>query len=249
MESASRLIYTEGMHSLHQKRVIVTGASGGLGPSIVEACLALGAHVIATARRRTALDEVRAALNHHDRLDTAECDVTDPVGLEALFDAVERKGPLWGVVHVVGGFGYGPIADLRDDEVTSLLSINLASTTLVMRGALKRMRSRGEGSFVAISSATAESNTPSFGLYGATKAAVNYLVKTATMEHLDSNIRINAVAPATMDTPDNRKAMPNANAQNWVNTRDVAATVVWLLSDESRATRGAILTLRTREAP
>ena len=83
----------------------MTGVTGGLGPALVEAFLALGAEVLATGRRRTALDDLRAGVSHHERLHTAECDVGDAEGTEALLKV--------GVSAVKVGVGPGSICTTR----------------------------------------------------------------------------------------------------------------------------------------
>jgi len=77
--------------------------------------------------------------------------------------------------------------------------------------------------------------------YTASKAAVAALTVALSEEVVKADILVNAVAPSTMDTPANRKAMPNADHTAWAKVEEVAATILFLASPENRVTRGAVV--------
>lgn len=228
------------------RRVLVTGASGGLGTHVVEAFLAVGAHVVASARKKTGLDALRAAMRTSDRLALAECDVTDPEMVERMFTGVERDGPLHAVIAVVGTWKGGSVADTDDATYRQLVATNLDASFFVMRAAAKRMKPRGEGSIVVIASLTAAAPSPGAAVYGATKAAVVHLVQSAAAELLGSGVTVNALLPGTMDTPDNRSAMPDADPARWTRPQDVAAVAVRLCGGDGRGVTGAAIPLPSR---
>jgi NAD(P)-dependent dehydrogenase (short-subunit alcohol dehydrogenase family) len=228
---------------LHGQHIVVTGATGGLGPHLVEALLACGAHVIAAARVRTRLDELRAGLAQHERLDVAECDATSATGVERLLDGVDRNGGLDAVVHAVGAFTYGPLAERSDAEVERLVACNLSSTALVLRGAVRRMVPRRSGSIVVVAADRALAPAPNFALYGASKAGAVHLVQALAEEVRPAGVRVNALLPGVIDTPDNRAAMPDADASGWVRPEELAKAAVWLCSVGARAVSGALLRL------
>lgn len=228
---------------LHGERILVTGATGGLGPHLVEALLACGAHVVAAARVRTRLDELRASLSHHDRLHVAECDTASPEGVETLVEAVHGGGGVHSVVHAVGAFLYGPLAELTDADVQRVISCNLTSTALVVRGALRRMVPQGRGRIVVVAADRAMAPAGQFALYGAAKAGAVHLVQAVAEEVHSSGVRIHALLPGVIDTPGNRAAMPDADPSGWVSPADVAKSAVWLCSGESAAVNGALVRL------
>jgi NAD(P)-dependent dehydrogenase (short-subunit alcohol dehydrogenase family) len=228
---------------LHGERILVTGATGGLGPHLVEALLACGAHVVATARTRTRLDELRASLSHHERLHVAECDTASPAGVEALIEAVDARGGLHAVVHAVGAFVYGPLSERTDTEVDRVIACNLTSTTLVVRGALRRMLPRGRGRIVVVAADRALAPAPNFALYGAVKAGVVHLVQAVAEEVHPSGVRIHALLPGVIDTPGNRAAMPDADPSGWVAPQELAKAAVWLCSSGAQAVNGALVRL------
>ena len=226
---------------LDGQRVLVTGATGGLGPSLVEAFLAVGARVLAAARRRTGLDALRAAMRHHQRLDVAECDASDPAGVEALFDALERKGGTDGVVHAAGAFRYGRLAELSDDDVRTLFQTNALAAAWVVRAAVRRMVPRGRGSVTVIAADRALEPAPGVGAYGATKAAAAHLVQATALELHGTGVRVNAILPGTLDTPENRAAMPDADPTGWASPRAVARAAVWLAGTDAEGVSGALV--------
>ena len=226
---------------LDGKRVLVTGATGGVGPSIVEAFLAVGAHVVASARRRTGLDALRAELRQHERLDVAECDAADPDGIERLLDALDRKGGLDGAVHAVGAFRYGPLADAGDGDVRAVIDANVLATAWLIRGAARRMAARASGSIVVIAADRAVEPAPGFAIYGAAKAAAVHLVQAAALEQHGTGVRVNAILPGTVDTRDNRAAMPEADPTSWASPRAIARACTWLVGSDAEGVSGALV--------
>lgn len=230
------------MQTLHEKRVLVTGASGALGPAIVGALLAVGAKVIAGARRRTWLDALRAEMRDHDRLEVAEVDVTDPGGVEALVDAIDRDGGLDALVQCAGTYAHGPLADAPLEALDRVVRVNLWGTLLTARAAVRSMRLRNRGSIVLISAERALEPAANEGAWGASKAAVAHLGQSMAHETAGTGIRVNVVLPGTLDTEDNRAQAPEAEAR-FVSRDAIARSVVWLASDESKGVSGAWIRL------
>jgi NAD(P)-dependent dehydrogenase (short-subunit alcohol dehydrogenase family) len=217
--------------------VLVTGATGGLGPSIVEAALALGGSVVAVGRRKTRADELRAEMRHHERLSVAECDVTDPAGLGALFAAVGRRGALDAVVHAVGAFRYGALRDASDADLTQLIDANVRSTLLVVREACRALPP--SGSIVVVGADRPEAAM--MAAYGATKSVISHLVGALALELGAGGPRINAVLPGTLDTHENRAAMPEADPSRWASPKAVARAVVWLIGPDAGGISGSLV--------
>jgi len=229
------------LSSVRGKRILVTGATGGLGPSLCEALLAMGGEVLAAARRRTRLDDLRAGLNHHDRLHVAECDVTSADGVRALMESYAQKGNIDGVVHAAGAFAYGDLESQDDETVERLIGTNLLATTWVIREAVTRMRAQGGGSVVVIAADTVTSPTRGLAVYGAAKAGAAHLVKAVAAEVKGAGVRVNAVLPGIIDTPDNRRSMPEADPAGWASPGAVARAVLWLASDDAVGVTGTWL--------
>ncbi len=235
------------MENLHAQHVIVTGAVGGLGPSVVETLLACGASVTATSRRRTALDALRADMRQSDRLHVADADPTDSAGFELLLDAAERAtGPLDGLVHCVGGFAGGKIVELTDSTVETLYQSVLRSTIVVTRGVVRRMSQRGRGRIVLVGGLASRSPSPGAALYGSLKAAVAHFAQSVAEECRPVGVQVNVVMPGTMNTRGNRESMKDVDASRWTDPRDVAKAIAGLLGDAGSGVSGALVALPDR---
>jgi NAD(P)-dependent dehydrogenase (short-subunit alcohol dehydrogenase family) len=153
---------------------------------------------------------------------------------------VAKHGRLDALVHLVGGWAGGkPIAESGDEVYREMFDQNVGTVFYFMKAALAPMRKQGSGRIVAIGSRAAVEASPGAGLYGASKAALVSLVRTAAVENRDAGIRVNAILPTTMDTPVNRKFNPDADTSKWVKTGSVASLIVWLLSDAGKDVNGA----------
>lgn len=226
---------------LHGQRALVTGATGGLGKHVVEALLAWGAEVIAVSRRRTRLEELRASQQQHERLEVAECDVSDARGVAALFESVTRRKPLYMVVQASGAFSSSPLAVAKDEDVETLVAANFLGPALVVRHALRHMLPQSNGRIVVVGAAGGSHPAANTAAYGASKAAIAHLVQAAALEAGSKGVRVNAVLPTIIDTPDNRVAMPDAPRDGWVTPQAIAKLILWLAGPEGGALQGGLL--------
>jgi NAD(P)-dependent dehydrogenase (short-subunit alcohol dehydrogenase family) len=219
--------------------VLVTGAAGALGRSVVRRFTAAGTPVLAVGR---GLDDLQALAAEAGAglVRPHAADLADGASVEELFDAAEVDGaPPAAVVHLVGGFRWSPLAELSDDDWRFLVQANLETSFLVFRQAARRFAAAGGGSLVAVSAPAALVGAAGVGAYAATKAAVLRLVESLAREMAAFGGRANAVLPGTMDTPANRESMPDADPADWVTTEQVAAVIHWLAGDAAAAVNGA----------
>jgi NAD(P)-dependent dehydrogenase (short-subunit alcohol dehydrogenase family) len=133
------------------------------------------------------------------------------------------------------------VADLELAEFEAMLTLNLRTAFLGSRAAFRAMQPRRRGSIVNVSSLGALRGTAGHAGYAAAKAAVIRLTETLAAEGAPYGIRANVVLPGMIDTPANRAAMPEADRSTWVAPEDIAAVLVFLLSDAARAINGASL--------
>ncbi|MGZ6144270.1 MAG: SDR family NAD(P)-dependent oxidoreductase [Myxococcales bacterium] len=203
--------------------VVVTGASGNLGAAVCARLEKEGIEVF--------------------RIDRAVADLTDEAQVERAYDAALAKGPLWGAVHTAGAWAGSKVADTPVATFEKMIAVNLRSTFLCCRAALRRMREGRIVNVAAYGPATL-SGLAGNGAYAAAKAGVIALTRAIAQE--SDQVRANCVAPGTMRTPQNAKGMPAADQSGWVPLEDVAAAIAFLVRPESGATNGAILTLPSR---
>jgi NAD(P)-dependent dehydrogenase (short-subunit alcohol dehydrogenase family) len=156
-------------------------------------------------------------------------------------DAVARFRRIDVLVNTVGGYMSGPVADTTAEEFDRAIALNLKSTFLACKAVLPAMRRAKRGKIVNVSSeASLLAEAESF-LYSASKAGINRLTESLARELKDAGVQVNCVMPRVMDTPANRKAMPDADASQWVKTDDVARVILWLCSADADPISGAAI--------
>lgn len=214
--------------------VFITGANGGLGTSVTNAFLRAGARVIGASLRIKAADFPQSNFEAMT-LDFSKLDEIKR-GVEKI---VERYGRLDVLVHVLGGFAGGPsVAETSDELWNQMQNINLTSAFQVFRESIPHLRKSSSGRLIAIGSLTAAQPHANLGAYVTFKAALAMLVQTVALENADAGLTANVILPGTMDTPGNRKAMPDADFSKWAKTEDVADLVLSLASDHAKHLTG-----------
>src|SRR4029077_4640649 len=217
----------------HQKTVIVTGASQGIGAGIVQAFLARGYNVVGTARSATKSKELSAS----DHLALIDGDIgqfeTAQKGAEL---AIKKFGSIDAVVANAGIFLVKPFTDYTPDDFRALVSTNLAGFIYITQLAVKQMLSQKKGgSIVTISAALADN--PIAGITASvpmiTKGGLNAGLKSLASEYAKEHIRFNAVAPGTVETPlhaeDPKDFLKTLSPMGSISTvEDIASAVVYL---------------------
>ncbi|MDP9257990.1 MAG: SDR family oxidoreductase [Actinomycetota bacterium] len=230
---------------LEGRRILVTGASSGIGRAVAELCVAQGARVLATGRRADALDDL-------DGVRRFACDLLEPGAPEACVAAcVEGMDGLDGVVHAAGTVlrGEDP-RSTPDEQIDDVLGTNLALPLRVARAALGAL-GRG-GAIVLLSSQLGRIGAPGYASYCAAKGGVDALVRALAVDVGPDGIRVNAVAPGLVRTPmayfgrDNFDELVPAIAERHPLRRigepgDIAGPVAFLLSDAAAWITGQTL--------
>ncbi|HSF42911.1 MAG TPA: SDR family NAD(P)-dependent oxidoreductase [Thermoanaerobaculia bacterium] len=220
-------------------RVLITGASGALGRSVVVRFLDAGERVLAVASGEAGLAEL-TPLAPSDALSVRRVDLTSSAEVVGLFDDAERSsGVPPAVVHLVGGFRWGRFAEMTDGDWDYLIKLNLETTFRVFRECARRFERAGSGSVVAVASPAALEGAAGVGGYAAAKAGVVRMVESLAREIGPFGGRANVVLPGTMDTPANRAAMPGADPSKWVSTDAVAAVIHYLTTPAAAAINGS----------
>ncbi len=230
------------------KRVVVTGASGALGSVVVEQFLALGHRVVGIGGRHSASDSSQLE-DDKDRagLQWIHADLTQPAEVQSVFATIEQAlGGIDTLVHCAGGFRYLHATDAGDADIDFLVGLNLRSSMYVLREVLGGMKARNYGRIVFISSKSTLHPGAGEGPYAATKAGINALVSSSAAEVKSYNININAVLPSVIDTPPNRKDMPDADFSRWVDPAKLARVVVGLTEPFGDPIHGALIPVSGR---
>jgi NAD(P)-dependent dehydrogenase (short-subunit alcohol dehydrogenase family) len=227
---------------------LVTGAAGNLGRAVAAALAARGMRVAALDRAAAPLEEVVAALpDPAAHLVLAGVDLMDPAACDAALARVQAQyGRIDAVAHTVGGFAFTPIVDSVPTAFEQMFRLNLLTTANVFGAAIARMRPAGRGALVAIGAMAALKAPGALGAYAASKAGVLRLVESYADELRREGLRVNAVLPGTIDTPQNRAAMPDADTSGWVTPAQLAEAIAFLLSDAASGITGALLPVTGR---
>jgi NAD(P)-dependent dehydrogenase (short-subunit alcohol dehydrogenase family) len=229
-------------------RVLITGAAGALGRSVVQRFLDGGDRVLAVDANEAALGEL-TELAPSDRLFVRRVNLADSGEVEALFDDAEKSSGIpSAVVHLVGGFRWARFADLTDRDWSYLVTLNLETTFRVFRECARRFERAGGGSVVAVSAPAALLGEAGVGGYAAAKAGVLRMVESLAREIAPFGGRANAILPGTMDTPANRAAMPDADPSQWVSTDAVASAIHFLTTPAAAGINGAAVRVPGRSS-
>jgi NAD(P)-dependent dehydrogenase (short-subunit alcohol dehydrogenase family) len=214
--------------------VFITGAKGGLGTFVTKRFLATGATVVGASRTISREDFPEA------NFVALPVDFTKSNAVREAIDTVAgTHGGMNVLVHVLGGFAGGQtVAEMDDSTWEQMRDLNLTVAFYVLRAAIPHLRKSGNGRIVAVGSLTAVAPHAGLGAYVTFKSALATLVQTVAIENKDAGLTANLVLPGTMDTPGNRKSMPNADFSKWVNPADVAELIAWIADERSGQVTG-----------
>ena len=217
--------------------ILITGAKGGLGTIVTQRFLATGATVVGTSLRISKGD-----FREPNFLAVPGDFTKDAEVRAAVQSTVKRFGRLDVVVQVMGGFAGGAtVADTDDATWEKMRDLNLTSAFYLLRAAIPHLRKSPSGRIIAIGSLTATDAHAGLGAYVTFKAALAMLIRTVALENKDAGVTANVVLPGTMDTPVNRKAMPDADFSKWVQPSAVADLLLWLADERAAHISGTVI--------
>lgn len=236
--------------SLEGKKILITGASSGIGRATALVCSKMGATLIVTGRNECRLNDTLNQLEGRNHISII-ADLANQEGRDKLFNAIDR---IDGVVHCAGISGHKVFQFLKEDEIQQMFDINFNTPLLLSRDFIKKKKINKGGSIVFITSTSGIVSSYIGGsLYSSTKGALNGLIKGMALELAAKNIRVNSVMPSMVSTPimnggqltdeqfeEDKKRYP---LKRYGYPEEVAYAVVYLLSDASAWTTGTNLLL------
>jgi NAD(P)-dependent dehydrogenase (short-subunit alcohol dehydrogenase family) len=228
---------------LKDRTALITGASGNLGRSVVRAFFDAGALLALVDRSEEKLGVAFDDIPSERRLLLGGVDMTNDDSVARMVDAViDHFGRIDILINTVGGFRAGADVDQAELETwDGMLDLNAKTAFLACRHVVPHMRTQRYGKIVNIGARTALVGSPGAAAYSASKAAVLRLTESLSAEVKAIGINVNCVIPGTIDTPPNRKAMPDADVSRWVKPAALADAILFLASDRAQAIHGVAL--------
>ena len=228
---------------LKDKVAIITGGTGALGRAVVSAFLNEGAKIACTYIVDEELKGLSSIIEHYkSNILFIKANVTKEDEVKkTIQETLEGFGEIDILVNIVGGFAYAKVIETNEKTWDSMINMNLKSAFLCSKAVLPHMINQNYGKIINISSRPALKGSAGVGAYSASKAGVLNLTETIADEVKDNDINVNAILPSTIDTPANRRDMPNADFSKWVKPEEIARVIVFLASDDSKPISGAAI--------
>jgi len=235
------------MKDLENKNIIVTGASGGIGNSIVEKLNECGANVLASGTRVEKLEELKSKFN---KIKILKFDISQSDKIEEFIDnAANELGGLDCIVNNAGITQDNLAIRMSIDEWKKVIDINLTSTFLMSKFAIKKMLKNKKGKIINITSVVGHTGNLGQANYTASKAGLVAMSKSLAIEYAKKNINVNCISPGFIKTTMTDKIdekfkevivskIPSARLGE---PEDIANAVLFLASDNSNYINGETL--------
>jgi NAD(P)-dependent dehydrogenase (short-subunit alcohol dehydrogenase family) len=227
------------------RTVVVTGGTGALGAAVVARLLEEGATCHVPTSQASPPKDFAFASKNKVKLATG-VDLGDAASVEAFYAPIND---LWASIHAAGGFAMSSIGDSEADVFADMIDANATTAFLCCRAAARAMLAAGTaGRIVNVTARPGLDPRKGAGMsaYAASKAAVAAITVALSEELKGDGILVNAVAPSTLDTPANRKAMPKADFSKWVSLDAAAQAILDLAAPRNTAVSGALVPIYGR---
>jgi NAD(P)-dependent dehydrogenase (short-subunit alcohol dehydrogenase family) len=230
--------------SIEGKVVCVAGATGYLGSVVAAMSVKAGARVVLLGQSEERLGALRSDLCLKDsRCLAFSVDAGDSHAVSQIMEVVVKQmGRIDVLFNTVGGYqGAAPLWETPDEVWQAMWRLNVVSCVNLNRAVLPPMLAGKWGRVVNIAAKTALEPRKNGAAYAAAKAAVIALTQTLALELKGTGVTSNVILPSVIDSPTNRESMPGVDPNRWVRPAQIAATMLFLCSDEAAAINGAAM--------
>jgi NAD(P)-dependent dehydrogenase (short-subunit alcohol dehydrogenase family) len=222
------------------KIVIVTGASGNLGQAVVKKFLSEGCYVIGTTVPNDPVTIDIADKN----FETVAVDLmNEEAAARFIATVIDKHGRVDTAVLTVGGFAMGKIADTKTSDISKQYKLNFETAYNTARPVFNQMVKQKTGRIFMIGSRPGSDMHNSKGMvaYGLAKSLIFRLAELMNDEAKGTNIVTSVIVPSTIDTPQNRQSMPDADVNKWVKPEEIARVIYFYSSEDASVIREPII--------
>jgi NAD(P)-dependent dehydrogenase (short-subunit alcohol dehydrogenase family) len=222
------------------KTVIITGANGNLGTAVTKEFLQKGYRVLATVYAEKMVHD----LEPHPELVVQVVDLNSENATELFInEAIRNYQQIDAALMLVGGFTMGTIASTKSSAILEQIGLNFETAYHITRPLLKHMMDKGSGRLVFIGARPALEPDAGKALvaYGLSKSLLFTLAAMINAETKGKNVTATVIAPSTLDTPLNRKSMPDVDPAIWVKPEALAEIMEFIVSEKGGTVRESVI--------
>lgn len=218
------------MSYLFGKVVVITGATGNLGSAVTRVFAAESAQLALVDLDQERLDQAVASLTGVQATGF-KADLSTPESIDGLIEAITaRFGQIDILVHTVGGYAAGePVHEAGVEVLDKMYNLNVRPLYLIGAAVARHMVARSvQGRLIFVLAKAGLKGSKNHAAYTASKAAAIRIMESMAAELREYDIKVNGISPSTLDTPANRKAMPDADPSKWVTPEQIANGILFL---------------------
>jgi NAD(P)-dependent dehydrogenase (short-subunit alcohol dehydrogenase family) len=224
-----------------QKQIIISGASGNLGKEVVKKLSALGYGLHAPVREQS--------LSKLSSVPNIKCQVVDLSNAEDtdrfVKNTINETGGVQGGIFLAGGYASGKMSETSDANLEKMFSTNFLISFHLVKPLMEHFEATGGGQFIFIGARpalVAEQGVGNFA-YALSKSLLFKMAEMINAAGKTKHITATVIVPSTIDTPDNRAAMPDADFTKWIPAPDMAESIAFILSETGQKMRETVIKL------
>ncbi|MFM0016691.1 SDR family NAD(P)-dependent oxidoreductase [Paraburkholderia sediminicola] len=227
---------------LDGKIVAISGGFGCLGQAVARVLAERGARVALIDRAETPYGSTSVPQQQLDAFALGNVDLGDFEATQRAVDTIAEKfGGLDALLNIAGGFRWETITEGSVHTWDLMYQMNLKTAVNATKASLKYLQQSRDGRIVNVGAGAALTTGVGMGAYAASKAGVARFTEALSEELAGSPVTVNALLPSIIDTPQNRKDMPDADFSRWVKPDGIGKVIRLLLSSDARAITGALI--------
>lgn len=236
--------FVTSRYDFSERVILVTGGTGALGSAVTKVFSGCNAKVISTYVNNAKIEGLEERMKLRIELIRADLGKEDQVK-NLVSNVLKKYSAIHILVNVVGGYlGGKSVAELDEKGWDLMMTMNLKSAFLISKHIIPKMISSKAGKIVHVSSISGLKSAGYDSAYSASKAGLIRFVESLSEEVKQFNINVNCIMPSIIDTPQNRRTMPNADFSKWVRLQDITNLILFLCSEESKAITGSAIPIR-----